>query len=553
MNRWNLVLAFLTTTLTLPGSQGATDPTRVQALYDGEQWGEVVAATEAAHRSADAQYLRGMALVKLGRIEHAKQEFERGRSRWIRDSRFPTELAGLAYLSKDFSTARRHLHKAHQLAPADAYTNEFLAMLYLLEGNVEAALKYWNDVDKPLVRDVHLDPSLAVNPNLLRRALAFSDRGVLLREEWVQSIANLDRLNLFSSWRLDLLPVQKGEFNVNLQALERGGISNRGLARVLPLLRGLPYQAVHFDIINFRGTGASLTSLWRWDAQKRRIYSVFSGPVRDDPRLRYRILFDGRKENWDVSRTYRAGPLAGDFHMDRVEAAAELEAGLTGRLTWTNAGSVSRREFSGFVPDGSSLFTSGNLLQQRSTLTYQLLRIPENRFVVEVSGSEAAGRHFAASRFAKLQGSVAARWLPQTRGDDLVVETRLRSGKAFGSVPFDELFILGMERDNDLWLRGRAGTRHGKKGNAPLGRSFLLWQSGARRTIYRSPFLRVQVGPFLDSGRAEDSNGNFGTSEWMFDAGLEARMRLAGGVTVLLTYGRDLRSGRGAFYTDVNR
>ena len=27
-------------------------------------------------------------------------------------------------------------------------------------------------------------------------------------------------------------------------------------------------------------------------------------------------------------------------------------------------------------------------------------------------------------------------------------------GKTSGQIPFDELFILGLERDNDLWLRG---------------------------------------------------------------------------------------------------
>jgi hypothetical protein len=192
-------------------------------------------------------------------------------------------------------------------------------------------------------------------------------------------------------------------------------------------------------------------------------------------------------------------------------------------------------------------------LQQRSTLSYQVVRLPENRFVVEASGTEAVGRNFAASRFARLQGAAAAYWLPQPTGDDVAIGTRLRVGKVYGSVPFDELFVLGMERDNDLWLRGRVGTREGKKGNAPLARSFLVWQTDTRHTIYRNGLLRIQLGPFLDAGRAYDSTGNFGAPEWMFDAGLEARVRLTGGVNVVLTYGRDLRAGRGAFYTNVIR
>ena len=61
------------------------------------------------------------------------------------------------------------------------------------------------------------------------------------------------------------------------------------------------------------------------------------------------------------------------------------------------------------------------------------------------------------------------RWLPTARGDDYETLARVRAGKTFGDLPFDELFMLGLERDNDLWLRGHIGTRDGRKGSAPLG------------------------------------------------------------------------------------
>ena len=77
-------------------------------------------------------------------------------------------------------------------------------------------------------------------------------------------------------------------------------------------------------------------------------------------------------------------------------------------------------------------------------------------------------------RLKSLTGSVSWRWFPQVRGDDYETTQQLRAGKIFGQAPFDELFILGLERDNDLPMRAHIGTRDGRKGSAPLGREYFL-------------------------------------------------------------------------------
>ena len=50
--------------------------------------------------------------------------------------------------------------------------------------------------------------------------------------------------------------------------------------------------------------------------------------------------------------------------------------------------------------------------------------------------------------------------------------------RRLGKFPFDELFMLGLERDNDLEMRGHIGTRDGRKGSAPLGRELFSIQLG---------------------------------------------------------------------------
>jgi hypothetical protein len=119
-------------------------------------------------------------------------------------------------------------------------------------------------------------------------------------------------------------------------------------------------------------------------------------------------------------------------------------------------------------------------------------------------------------------------------------------------LPVDELYVTAMERDNDLWLRGHAGTRHGRKGNAPMGTRFVLWQSEGLRRVFRIPFLRVDAGPFVDIANIGGVPG-LGSQRWLYDAGAQAVVTTFRGIRWSVVYGRDLRDGRGVFYTAFSR
>jgi len=88
------------------------------------------------------------------------------------------------------------------------------------------------------------------------------------------------------------------------------------------------------------------------------------------------------------------------------------------------------------------------------------------------------------------------------------MQTRIRAGGTAGKVTIDELFQLGVERDNDLWLRGHTGTSDGRKGAAPLGRRYFLVNWEMDKNIYRNGFFTLKLGPFLDSGAVADSSGS---------------------------------------------
>jgi len=133
------------------------------------------------------------------------------------------------------------------------------------------------------------------------------------------------------------------------------------------------------------------------------------------------------------------------------------------------------------------------------------------------------------------------------------MQTQVRAGATVGKATLDELFQLGIERDNDLWLRGHPGTLDGRKGAAPLGRRYFLANWETDKNVYQNGFFTVKVGPFLDSGAVADSSDLFGSQGWLWDTGAQCKVRVLGSLTIVLSYGRNVRGGRNVFYGTVLR
>ncbi len=529
-------------------------------LYAEERWDEIVQfGPDAPDDSAELDFYRGLALARLHRWAEAKAAFEAGRKKQPGDKRFLIELAGVAYQSKDFSEAKAYLKQALRLYPADAYANNFLATVYLLQGNLEAALQYWNRIGRPQITDVKLDPEPRVRSALLDRAFSFSPLSVLHLDDFRTTQARIENLKIFPRYRFELLPEEEESFSVIFRSTERNGWGDSKLDALLSLLRGLPYQSIYPEFYNLNHSAFNIISLLRWDAQKRRLYASFSGPLRHDPGWRFQFYFDGRNENWDISQTFQAStsPIS-QLKLLKSELGAEIRSVVSSRWSWRSGVSFAHREFrnvSGVSPQASPLFTDGFSLKYDAGLGYQLLRNPERRMTVDALASAGLGRLFARplGSFARMEGSLVFRWLPLPRGDDYEMNSRLRAGRIIGQVPFDELYALALERDNDLWLRGHIGTRDGKKGSAPMGRQYVLWNWESDKIVHQNAFLIVKLGPFLDVGRITDPSKNFVTNGWLWDPGVQCKLRVLGSLSIAFSYGKDLRSGRNAFYTTVLR
>ena len=138
------------------------------------------------------------------------------------------------------------------------------------------------------------------------------------------------------------------------------------------------------------------------------------------------------------------------------------------------------------------------------------------------------------------------------QGDDYDTHVRISGGGTTGQPPFDELYILGMERDNDLWMRGHMGTRDGRKGSAPFGTKYFLANSEMDKNIYGNGLATVKLGPFLDTGKIAGASADLGSRKWQWDTGRRPSCECSG-VGVTFVYGKDLRTGNNAFYFTAGR
>jgi len=539
----------------------AQDGISTQQLFAQQRWSDVVNRLSAVStRSAEEEYEYGVALAQLGKWDQAHAALARGYRTQPGDKRFPIELAGVAFKQKNSRQAAGYLHRALRLDAKDDYANEFLATVYFLEGNFEAAVKYWNLASrpKPEIASMRSEPALRTRPALLDHAFAFSAASVLTLDELRRTDVQVNQLEIFSTRRLDLEAQSDGRFDSVFRAQELNGFGNSTVEAVVRTLRGLPFQEIRPEYYNIAGSATNIISLARWDSEKRRYTGVVSGPLWQTPQWRYRIGGDIRNENWDIRNGFTGpAPVLGSLNILRESGTAEVSRTVGWRWQWLLGAELSHRDFRNVVPGivlTPELLQQGFQLKQTAKLDYAILRSPEQRLDITSSARSEAGRLWSDQplSFEKLQGSFQVHWLPQLRGDDYETYWRVRAGKTFGQVPFDELFMLGLEHDNDpsLWMRAHIGTRNGRKGSAPLGRDYFLSSWETDKNLYSNGLLTLKLGPFVDTGKITDPGTALASQKWLVDTGAQAKLRVLG-VGVAFVYGKDLRTGNNAFYATL--
>lgn len=500
-------------------------------------------------------YYLGLALAHTGHPAEAARALEAGRRLAPREARFPEELAGLAFEKKNYPLAARFLRRAVKLAPRDEYASNFLATVYYLEDNLEAALQAWNRIGKPYIEQVREEPQPGVSPALLDHAFAFSPAATLRLPQFYATNARVRGLGIFPQYHFDLDALPNGNFNVVFRGRELDGFGGGGKwEAALVVLRGLPFEQVNPAYYNLRGQAINFDSMFRWDAQKRRVFVQALGPFQHGAKYRWNFNADLRNENWALRNSFAGvAPVLASLNLRREAGGFDLASYASGRIGWSLGAVASHRDFRNVTAGAvltPQMLAAGNELKQTVRAEAALIRAPGCRFTLSGEGESRAARLWSQPQqsFEKLTGALEWRWFPQAQGDDYEMTQTVRAGHTFGQSPFDELFILGLDQDNNLPLRAHIATRDARKGSAPMGRDYFLQNWDVDKNVYSNGLVRVQLGPFLDVGHITDPGTALGSHEWLFDTGIEAKVRVLG-VGVAFIYGKDMRTGNNAFYT----
>jgi predicted double-glycine peptidase len=425
------------------------------------------------------------------------------------------DLATEAFREKRLPEAQDHLTAALRRDPADRYSNDFLATIHFLQDNTEAAIKYWNHASKPRIENIVIDPPLEIDPILLDRAFAFSRGSILRLRDFETTEARLQSLHVFSRFRIELSPKDDQSFDVTLRAAERSGTN------MLGWLRGLPFQSVRPEFSNVRGRALNVRSLLRWDPNKRRAFAEVESPLRGDPKWGVRFTFDGRRESWASSST--------EFQMRKVEGRVAMLSVPSGRWRWQTGAGISSRGF-------TTSLASGIAVKSFGSITRTLFRDPARRFTLDSSLSVESGKLFSASneRYGKVTTDVSLHWHE--------LKSEVRWGRTLGQAPFDERFVVGVERDSEFWLRGHSATLDGRKRTLNAVRAFLITNSDIQKHIFDRGWFSLTAGPFVDTGKSAVSPA------WLVDAGLETRFSILHTIGFTFSYGRSLRDGQHAMF-----
>ncbi|HYI96819.1 MAG TPA: hypothetical protein VEX68_24975 [Bryobacteraceae bacterium] len=489
---------------------------------------------------------RAVSLAASGSLDQAERLLTDGEASFPGDARFFVELAGISWRRKQPERAKSYLHRGLKIDRSSAYANEFLGSLYFLDGNLYAALKYLNRVRRPVIGNVVFSPELPLRSELSQRLSAVSTGQLLTGKRLALTERNFERLLIFGSPKFELTPVAKNEYGLLIRSPVLAQPLSGVAGSLLPFARGLPYKHINLDWLNMYRRALAITSLWRWDPEKQRIAVKYRAPLLHGT---YTIWTDLRDENWELNRPSLALPI---LRVRSASAGASMQFEVGGDRQWTPSIHLSRHVFQS---DCSNRTPSNTTMWEiRNRLDLPRWRYPEHRIQLDSSGTLRVGRVYSgqSTRLVGAELDTTMRWLPQHSGDLYQVGARLRAGALSGDLPIDELYMTAMERDNDLWLRGHVGTRNGRKGSAPMGSRFVLMQLDLARQVFQMPFLRVDAGPFLDTGNI-GGEATLGSRGWLYDTGAQASLTTLGGFRFSIVYGRDIRDGANVLYTTVSR
>ena len=183
------------------------------------------------------------------------------------------------------------------------------------------------------------------------------------------------------------------------------------------------------------------------------------------------------------------------------------------------------------------------------------------RFTLNSTGSGEFGTFFRdpLGKYGRLQGTLAARWLPKARGDDYETQVSLRgephNQRRSRSTNCSRWDLIAIRHYGCVVI---PACRTGKRVMRRSGRNYLLVNAETDKIVYENGIFTLKVGPFLDTGRTYEARIRiFWFAEMAVGhggAGKDSRARRGGYCKLLCSeYGKEFALWQNSFFTTVTK
>ena len=515
---------------------------------------EILSAALADQPSADTYLYLGIAYRRMREYQKAEDIFRQGIGRYPEDTRFHIELADQFLENNDIDAAKSQLRHTLDIDPTNNYASDQLATIDMSQGNIQSALRSWNKSGRPFINDILHNYNLNFNSWVVRSALAFNPAGTLRYSEWKTTEWRLLESDNFSNVGLELEPTRvPDQYNAVVRTTRK---TNTPADFVFNAVKGAPVARSYVDIWDIGNSGVNFNGSYWWNANRRRGDGAFKIPLPVGGLTFLEMGSNWRAERWDLR--FIQPDLASEANLDfRATTMGIGVQTIPHYRVAVGAGFLYRNRYAtGELPQifTNSLnlgkFMAGVDLRIVDRTTYQ------NRLHVDAFAARSSiiGNMNFTGGTAELNNRHIL-----SRDTATYFDWALKGGTAFGALPVEEYFVLGLDITPPNLLRGHRAWR-GPYGNAPMGTDFVLLNTDIERRLKTLPFfnalnipyMTVKWEAFFDAAKSWDRANVFQEGELFLDIGAGIKLETPT-YSLNFIYGRALREGSNVFFAYYQR
>ena len=512
---------------------------------------EILVQSTAANRSADEFLYLGIAYGNLKEYPRAEDTLREGSNRFATDPRFHNELAGVYLATREIEKAKSELRKALEIDPQNNYASDLIASIGMSEGEVQSALKYWNQSGRPIIDDILHNYYLNFGSWVVRKAIAFKPDAVLHYADWKTTEARLFQTNNFANVGLE---VEATAVPDHYAAIVRTTAkSNDRTSLLWNLLKGGLYDTAYLNYWNAGNAGINFTGTYRWSPDRRLAEARVYIPLPLPGILHMELSNTWRNERWDLTKSIRTPYLDRGRRLNLRANTIQISAKhiphyrveIGGGFEYTN------RAARGDLPELATDSRNTGKVFLETTIrmadgTYQ------NRLHIE--GFAARKSMLGDFNYSGGTAELNNRWTI-SKDTRTSFDWTVKAGTSRGMRPVEDYFVLGMAYRAANLMRGHTVADHGRNGSGPTGSDFVLGNFDIDRRIvtipmfnsFNIPYIILKGEVFLDAAKTWDRTRIFRNSKLLVDSGASLRFETPAS-SFNVVYGRSLRDGKGVVY-----